>query len=143
MEQWILYGTIAAILIACRDIFTRSFTKRYTITEHLLYYYVLCGLFILAIVCYRSYYLKENIKMIYSEDIWKYALIAFISVLIISPCQTLSLKYCKNPGQSKAIVNLNTLFVFILSFFFLHKMKFSFKHLIGILITGLGIYLIV
>ena len=58
MESWIIYGLIAAFLIAARDVFTKSFTSKYTITEHLLHYYVLCGVFIaifamiLCVFCY-------------------------------------------------------------------------------------------
>ena len=39
MELWFIYGIIAAILIATRDTFTKLFTSKYSMTEHLLYYY--------------------------------------------------------------------------------------------------------
>ena len=40
MEQWIIYGLIAAVLIAGRDIFTKKFSTKYSAIEHLLYYYI-------------------------------------------------------------------------------------------------------
>ena len=59
MEPWIMYALIAAILIAVRSLFTASFTKKYSITEHLLHYYVICGIFIFAYAGYKKIYLKE------------------------------------------------------------------------------------
>ena len=55
MEQWIIYGIFAAFLIASRDYFTSKYTSRYTVTEHILYYYVLCAIAISAYVCYRRF----------------------------------------------------------------------------------------
>jgi hypothetical protein len=50
MENWFLYGIIAAVLIASRDTFTKLFTEKYSMTEHLLYYYILCGFYF--IICF-------------------------------------------------------------------------------------------
>ena len=69
METWIIYGFIAAILITSRDFFTSNYTSKYTVTEHLLYYYVLCGLAMSAYVCYRKVYLKEKVRLIDKEDL--------------------------------------------------------------------------
>ena len=80
--------------------------------------------------------------MIDTEDIWKYVVIGAISAIIISPCQLLSLKECSNPGKSKAIVNLNTVFVFFMSLFFIKSQKFTIKVFTGIIFTAIGIYLI-
>jgi len=102
MEQWILYAAVAAILIAARDIFTKKFTNKYSPVEHLLYYYLLCGFFIILLALYKSNIEGEKIKFIDTADIWKYAGVAAISAIIISPCQFLSLKNCDNPGKSKA-----------------------------------------
>ena len=81
--------------------------------------------------------------MVDTEDIWKYILMAFLGAIIISPCQLLSLKECKNPGKSKAIINLNTIFLFIMSLLFLKSEKFNIKSLIGIILTSVGVYLII
>lgn len=142
METWIFYGLVAAFFIATRDMFTKKFTKKYTITEHLVYYYTLTGLFVLLYAYFKNTYYNEQFKMIEKDDIWKYVIIAAISAIIISPCQLLSLKECSNPGKSKAIVNLNTVFVFFMSLFFIKSQKFTMKVFIGIIFTAVGIYLI-
>lgn len=143
MELWFIYGIIAAILIATRDTFTKLFTSKYSMTEHLLYYYILCGIFISIFALYKKYFMKERVRMIQREDLWKYILIAAMSAIIISPCQLLSLKYCKNPGQSKAIVNLNTIFLFLMSIYFIKSAEFTKKTFLGISLTTAGIYFII
>ena len=143
MLDWILYALIAAILIAGRDIFTKKFSKKYSPIEHLLYYYILCGFFIILLALYKSNIQGEKIRFIDFEDIWIYIIIAALSAIVISPCQILSLKNCDNPGKSKAIVNLNSVFVFIISLFLLKNVKFEKKTFIGILFAGIGVYLII
>ena len=64
MQSWIIYGLAAAVMIASRDLFTKSYTKKYTASEHILYYYVLCGIIIAGYSCYRKFHMKENIRMI-------------------------------------------------------------------------------
>ena len=143
MEAWLLYGLIAAVLIGSRDVFTKHFVSKYTTTEHLLYYYILCGVFIGFYALYKRYYAKERIRCIEGQDLWKYAIVALISVIIISPCQTLSLKYCQNPGQSKAVVNLNTIFAFMFGILFLKQSHFSARTFFGISLAIVGIYFVV
>ena len=87
------------------------FDKKYLNRANLL----VCGFFIELLALYKSKVKGETIRFIDTEDIWKFAIIAALSAIIISPCQILSLKYCDNPGKSKAIVNLNGVFVFIFS----------------------------
>jgi len=142
MESWILYGLVAAVLIACRDIFTKHFMHKYTSTEHLLYYYILCGVFIVGYALYKHNFTSENVRCIDWDDLWKYVLIAILTIIVISPCEVLSLKHCQNPGQSKAIINLNTLVVFFLGIVVL-KDQFSLKKLGGILLTLIGIYFVI
>ena len=60
MEKWIMYGILAAFLLAMRDYFTTNHTKKYTTTEHLLYYYVFCAISISTYVCYRKFSNKEK-----------------------------------------------------------------------------------
>lgn len=142
MESWIIYGITAAILLASRDLFTKNYTEKYSVNEHLLYYYVLCGIIIAGYTCYRRFYMKENIKVIDKEDLWKYALVAAVTVIIIAPCEVLSIKKSKNPGAARALTNLNTLFLFIVSIYFLKTEKVTMKKIIGILMTVGGIFLI-
>ena len=142
MEQWIIYGLIAAVLIAGRDIFTKKFSIKYSAIEHLLYYYILCGFFIILLALYKSKVEGEKIKFIDTNDIWKFAAIAAISAIIIAPCQILSLKHCDNPGKSKAIVNLNSIVAFFLAFYFIKGSKFEMKTVFGIILVAIGVYLI-
>ena len=90
---------------------------------------------------YKKYYRNESVKMIETEDIWKYVAVTLFTVAIIAPCEVLSLKHCKTPGQSKSVINLNTLFVFFLGIMFLRD-KFSLKTLLGIGLTMTGIYIV-
>ena len=142
MESWIFYAGVAAFLIAMRDIFTKKFTTKYSTVEHLLYYYILCGFFIILLALYKSKVQGEKIRFIELQDLWPYLVVAGVSAVIISPCQFLSLKTCDNPGKSKAIVNMNSIIAFILTIFFIRGTKLEMKTLIGISMTALGVYLI-
>ena len=59
--------------------------------------------------------------------------------LIIEPCIFNSMKFCKNPGYAKSIINLNTLFVFVLAVFFL-KAEFDKQKILGIILITSGAY---
>jgi uncharacterized membrane protein len=143
MESWIFYAVVAAFLIAARDIFDKKFSTKYSTVEHLLYYYILCGFFIILLALYKTKVKKEKIRFIDSQDIWKYVIVGAVSAIIISPCQILALKNCDNPGKSKAIVNLNSIIAFFLAFYFIRGSKFETKTFIGILLALSGIYLII
>ena len=142
MEAWIIYGFIAAILLTSRDYFTSNYTSKYSVTEHLLYYYVLCGVAISVYVCYRKYYLKDKIKMIEKNDLWKYAVVAIATVLLIGPCEIISIRESSNPGRARAITNLNTIFLFLVSIYLLKKETLTPTKLAGIILTMVGIDMI-
>lgn len=142
MENWIFYAGVAAFLIAMRDIFTKKFSNKYSAIEHLLYYYILCGIFIILFALYKSKVEGEKIRFIDSKDLWPYIVVAGVSAVIISPCQFLSLKDCDNPGKSKAIVNMNSIIGFILAIFFIRGTKIETKTFIGIFLAALGVYII-
>lgn len=143
MESWIFYAGVAAFLIAMRDIFTKKFTSKYSAIEHLLYYYILCGFFIILLALYKSKVQGEKIRIIELQDLWPYLVIAFVSAVIISPCQFLSLKNCDNPGKSKAIVNMNSIIAFILALYFIKGTKITAKSVFGIILASIGVYLVV
>tara|TARA_B100000035_G_C20657090_1_gene403600 strand:- start:303 stop:566 length:264 start_codon:yes stop_codon:yes gene_type:complete len=86
--------------------------------------------------------MKEKIRMIESQDIWKYVLVAAASVIIITPCEVMSIQKSKNPGTARALTNLNTLILFIVSVYFFKTEKLDFKKIMGILLTIGGIFLI-
>ena len=143
MQKWIMYGVLAAFLLAIRDFFTSNYTKKYSTTEHLLYYYVFCALSISAYVCYRKYNNNEKFKLIEKDDLWKYILIAASSVLIITPCEVISVRSASNPGKARALTNMNFIVLFFVSVYFLKSEKMTPKKLGGIILTILGIYMIV
>ena len=143
MESWIFYAGVAAVLIAMRDIFTKKFTSKYSSIEHLLYYYILCGFFIILLALYKSKVQGETIRFIELQDLLPYLVIAFASAVIISPCQFLSLKTCDNPGKSKAIVNMNSIIAFMLALYFIKGTKITTKSVFGIILASIGVYLVV
>lgn len=143
MELWIAYALVAAIFIACRDIFTKEYSKKYSATEHVLYYYVLTGVIVISYTLYQKYVRGEKIRCIEADDLWKYVVIAGISVVLISPCEALSLKKCDNPGKSKAIVNLNTIFAFLISIILIRGATMDMRAFFGIALTIIGVYFVV
>jgi uncharacterized membrane protein len=143
MESWIFYAGVAAFLIAMRDIFTKKFTTKYSTVEHLLYYYILCGFFIILLALYKSKVQGEKIRFIELQDLWPYLVVAGVSAVIISPCQFLSLKTCDNPGKSKAIVNMNSIIAFFLAIYFIKGTKMTMKSVFGIILAAFGVYLVV
>ena len=143
MENWIFYAGVAAFLIAMRDIFTKKFTNKYSAIEHLLYYYILCGFFIILFALYKSKVQGEKIRFIDIEDLWPYLVVTAVSAIIISPCQFLSLKDCDNPGKSKAIVNMNSIIAFFLALYFIRGTKITMKSVFGIILAAFGVYLVI
>ena len=143
MEQWIMYGILAAFLLASRDFFTSNYTSKYSTTEHILYYYVFCAISISTYVCYRRINNNEKIKIIETEDLWKYILIAISTVLIITPCEVMSIRSAKNPGKARALTSMNFVVLFFVSVYFMKSEKMTAKKLGGIILTIFGIFMIV
>jgi drug/metabolite transporter (DMT)-like permease len=142
MKDWIIYGIIAAFLMASRDYFTSNYTSGYTVTEHILYYYVLCAIFISAYVCYRRFNHGEKIKLISKNDLWKYALVAISSVLIITPCEVLSIRNSTNPGKARALTNMNAIILILVSMYVFKTEKVTPTKVVGLLFFGLGMFLV-
>ena len=143
MEQWIMYGILAAFLLASRDFFTSNYTSKYSTTEHILYYYVFCAISISTYVCYRRINNNEKIKIIETEDLWKYILIAISTVLVITPCEVMSIRSAKNPGKARALTSMNFVVLFFVSVYFMKSEKMTAKKLAGIILTIFGIFMIV
>ena len=142
MEQWIIYGILAAFLIASRDYFTSKYTSRYTVTEHILYYYVLCAIAISAYVCYRKINYNEKFKLINKDDFWKYALVAIASVLVITPCEVLSIRNATNPGKARALTNMNAIILILVSMYVFKTEKITPTKIVGLLFFGFGMFMI-
>lgn len=143
METWVFYGMISAVLIAMRDYFTSNHTSKYTTTEHLFYYYLVCAASISAYVCYKKFNKKENFRLIEKNDLWKYILVGVSSVMIITPCEVMSIRSAKNPGKARALTNMNFIVLFLVSVYFLKSEKMTPKKIGGIILTLLGVYMIV
>ena len=143
MEIWVVYALIAAIFIAGRDFVIKGITKKYTVTEHLLYYYVLTTFFVFIYVIYKKYVDNEKIKLIETNDLWKYILLTLASAVFIAPCQILSIKNCSEPSRATSVVNLSSVFLFFVSLYFVKSVKFSGRILLGIILIISGVYLVI
>ena len=143
MDSWIIYGILAAFLMASRDYFTSNYTGKYSVTEHILYYYVLCAIAISLYVCYRKVNYNEEFKIIDKEDLWKYALVAVASVLIITPCEVLSIRQAGNPGKARALTNMNAVILFLASIYLLKTETLTPTRIVGVIFTVLGLILII
>ena len=84
---------------------------------------------------------KYKIKKPNFKDMGIIVLRLIIVYLIIEPSIFNALKGTNNPGYAKSIINMNTLFLFLLALIFLNA-KFTFEKLVGILIILIGGYLI-
>lgn len=135
MEKWMIYGMIAAMFIAIRDIFSNDLINRYDYTEYVIYANIIVFIFtIIYILAFNVTLKKPN----YS-DLFVIIIRLLIVYLIIEPCIFYSIKYCNNPGYAKSIINLNTLFVFILGILFF-KAEINMKKTMGILMILGGSY---
>tara|TARA_B100000745_G_C20109897_1_gene379889 strand:- start:109 stop:537 length:429 start_codon:yes stop_codon:yes gene_type:complete len=140
MEQWLFYGLIAAIFIAIRDTFSNDLINRYEYIEYILYANFIVFICTILYIYFFNVSFK-NFKIPDKKDIFIIFLRILIIYLIIEPSIFYSLKYCDNPSYAKSIINLNTLFLFLLSMYFL-KIKLNSLKLLGILLIFLGSYCI-
>ena len=132
-----MYGLLAAIFIAIRDIFSKDLINRY----HYIDYIILANIIVFITTVIYLMVTKRTIKVPNNKDFIIILLRLLIVYMIIEPSIFYSIKYCENPGYAKSIINLNTLFVFILAFFFL-KAKVDKKKIFGILLIISGSYYI-
>jgi uncharacterized membrane protein len=137
MKKWMMYGLLAAIFIAIRDIFSKDLINRY----HYIDYIILANIIVFITTVIYLMVTKRTIKVPNNKDFIIILLRLLIVYMIIEPSIFYSIKYCENPGYAKSIINLNTLFVFILAFFFL-KAKVDKKKIFGILLIISGSYYI-
>lgn len=129
MNEWIYYGLVAALFISVKDLLFTDLIKKYDYVDLIIITNII--LFILTIS--YLFYTKKRVKPIDKLDVCKLILKIFIIYLIIDPCIYMSIKNTDNPGNAKAIVNLNTVLTFMLSIYLLKK-KFSYKNLLFILV---------
>lgn len=135
MERWMMYGLVAAIFIALRDVFSKDLINRYDYTDYII---VASALLFLGSLIYL-FVSKRKVKVPDSKDLFTIVARLLVVYMIIEPCIFYSIKHCENPGYAKSIINLNTLFVFILAVVFLNQ-KIDKKKLFGILLIFGGAY---
>tara|TARA_Y100001958_G_scaffold115570_1_gene82709 strand:- start:523 stop:939 length:417 start_codon:yes stop_codon:yes gene_type:complete len=135
MERWMMYGLVAAIFIALRDVFSIDLINRYDYTDYII---VASALLFLGSLIYL-FVSKKKVKVPDSKDFLTIVARLLVVYMIIEPCIFYSIKHCENPGYAKSIINLNTLFVFILAVVFLNQ-KIDKKKLLGILLIFGGAY---
>ena len=135
MERWMMYGLVAAIFIALRDVFSKDLINRYDYTDYII---VASALLFIGSLIYL-FISKRKVKVPDTKDFFAIAARLFVVYLIIEPCIFYSIKHCKNPAEAKSIINLNTLFIFVLAVIFL-KQKIDKKKLFGILLIFGGAY---
>ena len=130
-----IYGIIAAIFIAIRDIFSNDLINRYEYIDYIIWANII--IFVATII--YIYFYNIQLEVPETKDLFIILLRLAIVYMIIEPSIFYSIKYCDNPGYAKSIISLNTLFVFILAMFFL-KAKIDKKKILGILLIFSGSY---
>ena len=130
-----MYGLVAAIFIALRDVFSKDLINRYDYTDYII---VASALLFLGSLIYL-FVSKRKVKVPDSKDLFTIVARLLVVYMIIEPCIFYSIKHCENPGYAKSIINLNTLFVFIFAVVFLNQ-KIDKKKLLGILLIFGGAY---
>ena len=130
-----IYGIIAAIFIAIRDIFSNDLINRYEYIDYIIW----ANIIIFIATLFYIYLYDIQLEVPERKDIFIILLRLAIVYMIIEPSIFYSIKYCDNPGYAKSIINLNTLFVFILAVVFLNQ-KIDKKKLLGILLIFGGAY---
>ena len=130
-----IYGIIAAIFIAIRDIFSNDLINRYEYIDYIIW----ANLIIFVATIIYIYFYNIQLEVPETKDLFIILLRLAIVYMIIEPSIFYSIKYCDNPGYAKSIISLNTLFVFILAMFFL-KAKIDNKKILGILLIFSGSY---
>ena len=137
MEAWVGFAITAAIFITIRDYISLNIIKKYSYINYIIYANIIVFIGTMIYVYFADIKLvKPNTK-----DLLIILLRLFIVYIIIEPAIYYAMRYCKNPGFAKSIINLNTLFIFMLAIFFL-KEKLTMKGVLGILSIIFGSYLI-
>jgi len=135
MEKWMIYGLIAAVFIALRDVFSIDLINRYDYIDYIL----VANIIVFICTLIYLFISKREVKIPNTKDFLTIFVRMLVVYMIIEPAIFYSIKNCKNPADARSIVNLNTLFVFILAVIFL-KQKIDKKKIVGILLIFGGVY---
>jgi drug/metabolite transporter (DMT)-like permease len=137
MESWVGFAIIAAVFITVRDYLSLDIIKKYSYINYIVY----ANIFVFIGTMIYLYFTDVPLIKPNTKDMMIILMRIFIVYLIIEPAIFYALKYCKNPGYAKSIINLNTLFIFMVAVFFL-KEKLTIKGVMGIISILFGSYLI-
>ena len=137
MELLVRFAIIAAVFITVRDYMSLSIIKKYSYINYIIY----ANIFVFIGTMMYVYFTGTKIMKPTNKDMLIILMRLFIIYLIIEPAIFYAMKYCKNPGYAKSIINLNTLFLLILAFLF-YKTEFNIRKTAGALVIVIGTYLI-
>lgn len=130
-----IYGLLAAIFISLRDIFSADIINKYEYID----YIIVANIIVFIGTIFYILVTKKKVVIPEKKDFIVIFLRLLVVYLIIEPCIFNSMKFCKNPGYAKSVINLNTLFVFVLAVFFL-KAEFDKQKILGIILITSGAY---
>ena len=140
MKKWLPYAIMAAIFIAVRDLISRDIIYKYDYSDYIIIanMIIFIGTIIFILVTNKDI---NKIKPPNIRELMTIILRLFIVYMIVDPCIFNSLKYCDNPGYAKSIINLNTLFLLILTFIF-YNIKIDYTKSFGVILLLIGTYFI-
>ena len=138
METWLLYALLAAVFISIRDIVSLDFIKRFDYVQ----YMVIANIIIFIGTMIYVFTTGFKIQKPKLNDFVIILVRLLIVYFIIDPSIYNAIKNCDNPGYTKSIISLNTLFVFFLAAF-IYKSKITMKKIAGILLMLGGSYFLV
>jgi len=130
-----IYGLLAAIFISLRDVFSADIINKYEYID----YIIVANITVFIGTIFYILVTKKKVVIPEKKDFIVIFLRLLVVYLIIEPCIFNSMKFCKNPGYAKSIINLNTLFVFVLAVFFL-KADFDKQKILGVILVTSGAY---
>ena len=138
MEEWAKLALIAAIFIAIRDIISYDVIKRLNYIDYLFYANIIVSIGLIIYITFND----VKINKINTSDLLIILIRIGIVYMITEPSMFYSIKTALHPGYAKAIINLNTVFVLLLSIVFLN-IECSLEKVLGILIVTYGSYLVI
>jgi len=137
MESWVGFAIIAAVFITVRDYISLDIMKKYSYINYIVY----ANIFVFIGTMIYLYFTDTPLIQPNKKDLLIILVRIFIVYLIIEPAVFYAIKYCKNPGYAKSIINLNTLFIFMVAILFM-KEKITIKGVMGIISILFGSYLV-
>ena len=138
MKPWVIYAIIAAIFISIRDIVSNGLIKRMDYINYVIIANIIVFIVTIIYLNVSDYKLKKPSK----SDLSIILIRLFIIYLIIEPSVFQALKGTSNPGYAKSLININTLFVFILGVIFLNA-EITLDKIFGMCAILIGAYFII